>query len=309
MDTVEELVPLIEPYVGASGSCGDFNAALQRINDCRRILWNKGDFEHTTSWFRICCAEDCVTLPSQYKQIRIAFIGDNPTSLGDEWYQSVYGETMGACEDIRSKLIHVGGYHVTFRNYNKAPYIIRVFRENQQDQNVTITFRAKAQSGAEIDIPITMATEYTDSAQRVAALLRVTKPVTKGRVRVYAYNPDLKEYLLLAVYMPGDVNPHFERYRIRYFKPDYLTIQAKKKFFNLTQPHELVEFNSDAMIEASLALNYREARELDRFANHLAVAVAEQNRESADREIPSASPLRIGWDQRVTNLVGWSGCF
>jgi hypothetical protein len=122
-------------------------------------------------------------------------------------------------------------------------------------------------------------------------------------VRVYAYNPDSNSSLLLAIYQPNDVNPSFRRFRIPK-SCNTITLYAAKKFYDLEDGQELVEFSADAMIYAVLALNSRENRKAQEFLNNLSLAVQEQEKEMEGDEIPTAAPLRIADYRRPEGLIG-----
>jgi hypothetical protein len=120
---------------------------------------------------------------------------------------------------------------------------------------------------------------------------------------VYAYDPNLQARTLLAIYQPDDVNPSFRRFRIPK-KAECLTVYASKKFRDLTDGKELVEFTADAMIYAVLALNSRENRKANEFLSNLALAIQEEEKAMEGDEIPTAGPLRIANYSRADSLIG-----
>jgi len=305
MHTVADLIPDLESFVGDSGVCDDPAAVLKYINKIRALLWNKGDFEHTCEWVEICCHDCCLYLPSRLKQIRLAFLGCDPATLQNEWYSSVYGVARDRWQDSCHRSFRdVGGYHVTFRNYPN-PYYIRVMPENALDEGKEITFKLKGRYGSEENLTLTFgkALEYTESTNKYLEVLSVSKSITEGRIRVYAYDDIAMKFLLMAIYEPQDKNPSFRKYAVPKSLKTGATIYAKKKYFDLTSGTDLVEFNSETMINGSMALNYRDSRDLANFGQYLSVAVAEANRETADLESPTASPMRIGWSAENHNLT------
>jgi hypothetical protein len=302
MDTVEELSPMIAPYVGASGVCGDQAQILERINECRRLLWNKGDWLNTLDWLCIRCVGDCLVLPSQYKQIRVAYINNSPASLKNDWYETVYGIGKGDCNGIIRSLVEVGTTPV-FREYTKAPFQIRAYCERIEDEGTEISILVKRESGVVEKEVIALTTQPQETNKSCVAILAVVKPVTAGRVRLYAVNKDFNEKLLIAVYLPSDANPVFRKFKVKSQDYPSLTIRAKKKYSDLVAGSDLVEFNTDAMIFASMAINFREARDNNQFMSNLTLAVAELNRDIADEEIMTASPMRISWTPENYNLI------
>jgi hypothetical protein len=81
-------------------------------------------------------------------------------------------------------------------------------------------------------------------------------------------------------------------------------LYASKRYFDLVDDQELVEFTPDAMIYAILALNSRDNRKAQEFLINLDLAIKEQEKEMEGEEIPTAAPLRIANFQRPENLIG-----
>ena len=112
----------------------------------------------------------------------------------------------------------------------------------------------------------------------------------------------LEAKTLIAIYQPNDVNPTFRRFRAPK-TCECITLYASKKFYDLVDPKELVEFTADAMIYAVLALNSRENRMAAEFMNNLALAVQEQEKEMSGYDIPTAAPPRFADYRRPENLI------
>jgi hypothetical protein len=119
---------------------------------------------------------------------------------------------------------------------------------------------------------------------------------------VYAWNPDNGQKLLLAVYQPQDVNPAFRRFRIPKTCKQ-ITIYAMKKYFDLEDDNDLVEFTPEAMRFACLALNSLANRKQQEYVNNLNLAIAEEEKAMEGDEIPTASPIRFADYRRPENLI------
>lgn len=304
VETLESMVELVKGFVGDSGVCS-YDRAVKAINQARRLLWNKKEWNATGEYACICCANDCFTLPNRYEQIKLAWIGKNAVSLADEWFNATNAFGLTAQNSCHRQITEVGGKHVVFREYTEAPYQIGISIEEQDDIGVEIVFEAQDQFSTykNVTIAATNPPQKAYSTEFVTGLRSVTKPKTKGRVRVYAYNPNNGQKLLLAVYQPSDINPSFRRFRLPR-TCEQVTIYAMKRYYDLELPTDLVEFGPDAMIYAILALNSRENRKAQEFINNLNIAVAEAEKEMEGDEIPTAGPLRIANMSRPENLVG-----
>jgi hypothetical protein len=304
-DTLEEMVELVKGFCGDSGVCS-YDRAVKAINQARRLLWNKKAWNTQEEYVEICCADRCFTLPNRYEQIKLAWINGNSASLADEFFNAVEGNKLFHSSSSCHRLItEIGGKHVVYQDYTAAPYQIAVMVENSLDVGVTLTFEAQDNYSTYHTVKVTSVNppNRAFSTERFKSIRSVSKPKTKGRVRVYAYNPDSNSSLLLAIYQPNDVNPTFRRFRIPK-SCNTITLYASKKFYDLEDGQELVEFIPDAMIYAILALNSRENRKAQEFLQNLSLAVIEQEKEMSGEEIPTAAPIRFANYSRADNLIG-----
>lgn len=299
------MIEVVKGFVGDSGTCSD-ERAIKAINQARRLIYNKREWNSTAEYFCVKCADSCFTLPNRYEQIRLAWINGEAASLADEWFNSTIWKNLYNSGNSCHKLItEVGGTHVLFRDYTARPYHIAVMAEKMEDAGVKMMFEAQNEYDSFLNVELTAQTgpNISKSTELVTAIRAVSKPKTYGRIRVYAYDPVADIRFLIAIYQPSDVNPVFRRFRIPK-QVECMTIYASKRYTDLTDPLELVEFSADAMIYAVLALNSRENRKPQEFLANLGLAVQEEEKVMEGDEIPTAAPIRIANYQRPENLVG-----
>lgn len=302
-DTLAEMAELVRDFVGDSGTCS-IDRAKKAVNEARRLLWEKREWNSTGEYVCICCVDRCFTLPNRYSQIKLAWIGDNSVSLADEWFNATDAYALHPRNSCHRLITEAGGRHVVFRDYNEAPYQIAVIIENPADVGVDLTFEAQDQYSTYRRVSVTgiAPPNMALSPDRVVSIRAVSKPRTNGRVRVYAWNPDNGQKLLLAVYQPQDVNPAFRRFRIPKTCKQ-ITIYAMKKYFDLEDDNDLVEFTPEAMRFACLALNSLANRKQQEYVNNLNLAIAEEEKAMEGDEIPTASPIRFADYRRPENLI------
>jgi hypothetical protein len=303
-DTLEEMVELVKGFVGDSGTCS-YERGVKAVNQARRLLWNKRAWTSQEEYVQICCVNDCFTLPARYEQIKLAWIGDDSTSLADEWFNATNAFALHGDNSCHRGIVEVGGLHVLFRDYTTHPYQIGVMAEEAEDIGVELMFDAQDQYDTYHKVKVAVANPPTlaKSDLLVKGIRGVSKPVTKGRIRVYAYDTALEAKTLIAIYQPNDANPTFRRFKAPK-TCECITLYASKKYFDLSDPKELVEFIPDAMIYAVLALNSRENRKAQEFLSNLSLAVQEQEKEMSNAEIPTAAPIRFANYSRADNLIG-----
>jgi hypothetical protein len=302
-DTFAEMAELVRDFVGDSGTCS-LDRAKKAVNEARRLLWEKREWNTTAEYVCICCVDRCFTLPNRYSQIKLAWIGKESSSLADEWFNATNSYALHAENSCHRLIVEAGGKHVVFREYTNAPYQIAVVAENPNDVGTELVFEAQDQYSTYRNLSVTITNPPTMalSSERVVSLRAVTKPKTKGRVRVYAWNPDNGQKLLLAVYQPQDVNPTFRRFRIPKTCKQ-ITIYATKKYFDLVDDTDLVEFTPEAMRFACLALNSLANRKQQEYLSNLSLAIAEEEKTMEGDEIPTAAPIRFADYRRPDNLI------
>jgi len=303
-DTLSEMAELVRDFVGDSGTCS-IERAKKAVNEARRLLWEKREWNTTGEYVCICCVDRCFTLPNRYSQFRLAWIGNNSASLADEWFNATNAYALHERNSCHRLIVEAGGRHVVFRDYKTAPYQIAVVIENAADVGKEFVFETQDQYSTYRNLAVTAVAppNMALSLERIVAIRSVTKPRTEGRVRVYAWNPDNGQKLLIAVYQPQDINPTFRRFRIPK-TCEQITIYASKKYFDLEKDTDLVEFTPEAMRFACLALNSLSNRKLQEYAANLSFAIAEEEKAMEGDEIPTAAPLRIADYRRPEGLLG-----
>lgn len=315
METVQEILDDgFGLFVGESGTCSE-DEAFAGLNAARKELWNKVEGNnYVCEYIALCCAPNCFYLPSAYQQVMLAWIGGCPISLGNEWYQSLPGVGFSTGNSCHRKMVNVGGRHVTYQNYDKAPYQVALQIEDNNDIGTEITFWGVDQYGTKRkDVLTAKAAPGRAKTNRLfKSVTSVVKKKTKGRVRLYAVHPVTGEYLLLAVYQPYDTNPTFQKFSIGTRGNCELTVFAKKKYHKLDELTDLVEFPVLALQFAARANTYKLVGNNAGFTENLALAVAELNRQTADEEIPTASPMRFMHSDLSHSLQGpyggiWGG--
>jgi len=303
-DTLEEMVELVKGFVGDSGTCS-YERGVKAVNQARRLLWNKRAWTTQEEYVQICCVNKCFALPSRYEQIKLAWIGNEVASLADEWFNATNAFALRPEQSCHRGITEVGGLHVLFRDYTTNPYQIGVMAEEAEDIGIELMFEAQDQYDTYHKVNVTTANPPTlaKSDLLVKGIRSVSKPVTKGRIRVYAYDASLETKTLIAIYQPNDAHPSFRRFTVPR-TCECITLYASKKYFDVIHPKELIEFTPDAMIYAVLALNSRENRKAQEYMQNLALAVQEQENEMAGVEIPTAAPIRFSNYSRAENIIG-----
>lgn len=306
METTDVVIEELRPFAGANGTCNNA-VALDYLNKSRRLLWNKvKEFAPIMDYFTVCCTDGCFYLPSAYKQIHLAWIGRNSVSIGDEWYMSLPKIGMpDKSHSCHQKLIQVGGFHVTFQNYDEAPYQVGIQGEHPHDNGKEITFFGVDEYGTSKKETIVVGAPPTRtlSTYFYSSVNAIIKPITSGRIRLYAVDRQAEQYLLQAVYQPYDKNPQFRKYAVQGGCSKSVTVYAKQAYHEITDMDDLVEFPTEALKFATMALVAQKDRDAQSYANNVTLAIGECNSETSDNETPTASPLRAFLHDHPENLI------
>ena len=302
-DTLKDMAELVKGFVGDSGVCSD-EKAFKAINQARRLLWNKRAWTTQEEYVQICCVNNCFTLPNRYEQIKLAWIGNDSASLGDEWFNATNAFALNSNQSCHRLITEIGGKHVLFRDYTSRPYRLGVMLESAEDIGVTLTFEVQDQYDTYHTIKITGVNppNLAQSDLLIKGVRSVSKTATKGRVRIYAYDTLLEAKTMISVYQPNDINPSFRRFKAPK-TCECITLYASKRYFDLVDEQELVEFTAEAMYFAILAINSRENRKTQEYITNLQLAVLEEEKSMEGDEIPTAAPLRIVNYSMADNLL------
>lgn len=305
METVAEIIPQIADFVGDSGTCaGNRARVLSALNEARLLVWDKGDWENTLENVCYCCADSCITLANRHKQVRAAWLCNQPLDLRGEWYQFVT-QLEGRCGDVCTKYLQeISGYFVTFKDYKTNPFHIRIKPENVQDVGKEITFKMVNAQHQRVDVTLTIGQPFVavTSLDVYNGVISVSKPLTEGRIRVYAYDPTLATETLIAIYEAEDQNPFFKKYRVPKRCGDQLVMRVKKKYFPLVEDYDLVEFDVNALSFAIMAVNARRDRNQQAFLTNLGLSVTELNSHKSDNQVKGSQPMKFNNPNVVDNL-------
>lgn len=304
-DTLKEMVENVRNFVGDSGTCSE-ERAVKAINDARRLLWNKRDWNVNSEYLCISCADGGFTLPNRYEQQKLAWIDGVPATLADEWFNATpIARSYTKDRSCHRAIVEVGGWHCLFQDYTVSPYFLSIVIEDYRDIGTKISFDVidEYQSNRHITIVAGAPPTQVSNDIRIVGVRSASKPRTAGRVRVYAQNPNINQRLLLAIYHPDDVNPAYRRFRLPKDSKN-IVIYAPRKYYDLVEDSQLVEFSADAMIFAVTALNSRENRKIQEFLSNLSLAAQEEEKVMEGDEIPTAAPIRVANYSRAENLIG-----
>lgn len=315
MDTLKQVMEDVSPFVGDSGTCPeDSEVIIKAINDARRILWPLGNWKGLTSDIVIQSYGGSITLPNAYDNIVKARHPVRPMVIENEWFVIVTGgfkDCSGMCRPIKVNEPVIAFRDFTVEFPHDCFYRLEALWESNHDQEQEITIHGYNKVGGRESIVrkyhAAFQSETADPIRDVFMrnLYAVEKPKTDGRIRLYAFIPDVSKRVLISIFEKDDINPSLVRYKIGSCRTraQYL-VQAKKRYRPLVNESDFVDIHTDALIHVLQGITARKNRNNTEFNNSVALAVQYLNRELASDESFEPGFIKFSGADNVTNLNG-----
>ena len=302
--TVERALKRLARFNGEAGSCWDAASNLDRLNEVREMIYERGDYEGTTEWGCVAiedCA--CIYLPAHLEAVRHAWIGEVPILTRSRAYMSIDmigRQSCCSCRPDQRRAVQMTDVRRPVVRTPSKPYALRVIGGEDEDEE--LVFRCVDIMGDVQEhrvVPKQVAETYGAGIKDV---LSVVKPVTKGKVVVFADLEDGTE-VFLAEYQPWQENPAFTQMRIsNYTQGDCtcpLVVFAKRKFRNLMELDELLDITSTLALSFGYqALNARDGNRDDEYRSKL-VLMTEQLDQVDTNLQPNVSTVEFATEKSI----------
>ena len=241
---VRDILPVIAPHLGGSGVSLDCNpagvaealAAYNRINE---ILMNRHDWRGTEANVCFTTHQGCITLPEEFETIKALNVEGRPTRILSDGFE--YLESGPGTLDFNTPIEALQFLGANFPTYRDIPYpmLVGCFSTHDEDESARMRMYGRDHSGEEIrhgespglEIPIAKG----DADRRpfmtaipLASISAISKPVTKGRVDVFAFDENLNRIHWLSRLQPTSTTPALSRYMLAGCSPnEALSVRAK----------------------------------------------------------------------------------
>lgn len=284
--TIRQQLEYIESQLGIPAeSC----IALQKINEARLNLWNKGDWTDTYDFIHMRVSSGKFYLPWWAKSVKKAWeccaeiamgercweYADPQTSKGSEVVITSTGQKVSIPYDIplRAQL----GFAATDSNDKGKSVRLSVFTPGGTRGSETITL-------AGLNEPIKAELD-------VAKVTGLSKDKTYGCVEVYMYD-DCGEKLIYTI-DPTEIVSESSVYCVKTCKSKCILLKVKKKHFpyseyNLDASADLPVTAIQYMIEA-----FNVKQDIAQYKALLGFAIAELNAEKSD-VLPAKPAIKAG---------------
>lgn len=199
---------------------------IDYLNRAVERLLMDGKWKGTVQTFRLCVdAGNCIVWPREMETIEAIALCDSPRPIESQWYEfneNGFGQSAGClCGAVTDRdevcsfdnVLGTSKKLAVFcdRTEGAGKYINLQFY-NEFGQWVTSEFNGAVIDGEQIEIPATAGTyNYTTNTVKPGGLIRVSKDITLGVVRLYEYNTLTAALKPLAYYQPDEEVPVYRR--------------------------------------------------------------------------------------------------
>ncbi len=279
---------------GAKGSCWDSPSNLERLNDVRRLIYERGEFSNTMEW---CCVSGscCFSLPGHLETVKWAYARCGYVfDVSDQFWAATDRNSAQACADkcgIRKLSIRQSAQMRPYVGSPTFPTKIAIVADSDDDVGKTISVFSGTE---ETQIVIEKARSHNVSKVTIRGISAITKPETIGDVHVYAHDGSTR--VRIATYQMGDTAPMFSSYqmigdRCRCASHNIIAY-CKKRFVPMTieQINAPVDIGSlTALQHGYAAMSFLDARNSAEYAG--AVKLMEEQLEEHDQELSISEPV------------------
>jgi len=312
-------------------ACSSSSEFASLLNEATQALMTRGDWAGLVVPIHVCVQNGCVTWPRYVGKVRRINACGNEVKIGNlreaynNWGNSWgWGDTgwlgdgsLGNWSGMGGGRMTNQGRYPTYKDLNPLNLrLIRAYPSVQQDIGQTITIFGLDNNRQPLmtqdpvsgnwsqGITITLAVPFGSTSVYVSQIDRISKSVTQGLVRLYAYDATNNVLEDLAVYEPTETDPNYERDKIHTTSirncnggcTTSVAALVKLQFVPVVADTDLVLIsNIRALKFAVQAIKLEEANQDEAASIKMAKAVKELNLELEDQYPLDQTPVDTGF--------------
>ena len=303
--TVRKMLEKVARYNGDNGTCWDDPSNLERLNDARRLIYERVDCDGTMDYGCVPIVKGaCLYLPWQLESIRSAWIGSRDIHVTNLFYQTldrgseeVASIIAGHCKSIS---IVMTGVKRPIIHYPSSDFRIVVMTTDDRDDGGVISFKSYNSNAEIVREDIILGEDK--SPHYVNDVLSVVKPPTMGALRVFGETRDGAK-VLLAEYNADQENPSFTQFKIRNLQTTcrQVIIYGKKRFFDIVNLGDLMDIDSvSAMSLAYQALNAQNGNRTQEYLTYVQLFEEQLEEKDQSNEIPEGfNEVKVSYESAI----------
>lgn len=304
MFTVAQIRDDIAPFTLDSGKCRDSEFVLKYINAARQLLWARGNFVGLMATIRVKAYNGQVTLPYDYLKATDARVCGESVAIDNEWYE--YADNVQFTESsCWQGMIDLGENFASFLDYDRENCRLMVKAEMIGDEGKEISFNAIGEFGNRVEIKGRLGKDHERVTFNpwIKYFRSASKEATEGRVRVYIFDPNRGVEKVCAIYEADDLAPTYRRYRVGRSGSGYFYLRCKRRYRDLLRETDKVEFGTDSLIQACIAITHRRNKKAAEFASALNLAVEQENQALKDDKLTTGGRIKLSRQRRVDPII------
>lgn len=293
---------------------GDRTAIIDYIQRGIELACYKANYDPSVGIIDVC-SDACglVTLPSFIATVMQVNVGGYPTIFRNQWYDFHVNGLGNQCP-IQIGFSNDAGWSPVFQDL-KEWSVVAAICEDATDgdgskvmivegetmdslgnikQAITIPVAGASESG--IKIPLLNGYANTDGANPTffRKITRVTKPVTRGYVKLIAF--PMRQMALsvtLGYYDPNETTPNYKRIRVGQ-SCKWVRLLYRRASLSLVNDWDIVPINSyQAMLDLIKAINMSDSNNPQASELYLAKAVRLMNEVQSIENNASWNPIQV----------------
>jgi hypothetical protein len=285
---------------------GEVAKVNTKINLASERFFSSGSYRGSTQRAIVTAYDGQITSPRELQTVLAAKTSTacRGTTVHPIWYEFLAGSF--ACGT--SGLNDLGEGFCTFRDIpSDLPLVIRAAEDGDSTAVLTIVVQ-NADGVAQFDVPLNVATTQIDDPL-ANKILRMTKPVTDGRVEVFYKENGIE--VQIASLKPSETDANYRRYRVSLGVTSVDAMWKRAWLPALADIEPIVPNNIGALGEMILALQYRDKNDRERYKDSEAKAIdiANDDRQQfdGDNQTPIYNVTPGFGAADIPQLFGYSG--
>lgn len=274
MITAAQALEKLKRFLGTGGMCPDDPRALDRLNEARELIYDRGDFAGTTEWLQVDSSDGFFTLPSRLLAARAVFDCKRPLPVGKFGWAEVEDSCAASCCRPCNPPV------VISRSLADRPYACKpcsIFgidaASTKSSDKSEIALRLENRSGEIKTVSLALNGLKKVSLDGMwSDIFSINKEPTAGRINVW-FRTDGGCSIAAAVEAGELFAPMAARYTIiGGCEYEQLMVYAKKRFIPLASADEPLDIQSLSAIKfALMALNAQDNGDDAEYANKVGI--------------------------------------
>jgi hypothetical protein len=291
-----KLYKYVVPTLNVAVVTEKINSALERIYNSGKwkgmlteVVFN--NFTDANEWWRPL-AVPYITLPRKFQSVLGVRYNSIPKLIYPRWQEFMASGAGKVSAGAGLQMLIDEGDDFPTYNDPTAPYWPRIEITDAQDVGKVVKIYAVDQYGADIFdsqgnkfLAVTLTQAGVTMPNYVAKIVAIHKPITEGKVNLYAVNPyDTTKACQIGSYDPTETIPTYKRYKASGSQfAAQLTCLCKRRFVPLVAGPDdeqvIVPNNEGALKLVLMALQYEDKNDMERAETYFQKAIQLLNSE------------------------------